>query len=71
MEIKKDQKAWIVGLSIACPHGQEMSECPVRHIRDKSLRERIKMINDMADERIGKYLHHHAKCSTVRSATYT
>jgi hypothetical protein len=70
MKKVKDKVAWIVGLCVACPHGQELAECPVQHIRGKLLKERIDMVHDLAEEMIVSHLRHHSNCSALRSMDY-
>jgi hypothetical protein len=68
MVMNENKKVWLVGLSVACPHGQETEECPLRDLRSKPRKERIEAIGDMTADQMKQCLCLHDQCSTVKSA---
>jgi hypothetical protein len=68
MVMDENRKVWLVGLSVACPHGQETKECPLRDLRSRSRKERVEAIGDMTENQMKECLCFHDQCSTVKSA---
>ena len=66
MVINKDSKAYVVGLCHACPFGQELDECSLRHIRPKSLKERVETVLDMTPKMIETNIKKHTNYPVVR-----
>lgn len=58
--------AGIFSLSVACPHGEELAECPLGYIRNESLNARIALVKSMTQNQIEAFVTYHTECSSNR-----
>jgi hypothetical protein len=67
MATDTNKEVWMVGLCVACPHGQELANCPMKDIRSEALQKRIHLIRALSEEQIEGHLIYHEQCSQSRS----
>lgn len=67
MALIEDQKVWMIGLCVACPHLQEFVACPLNEIRNKPLKERVDIISDMTESQLESFITYHVECEKVRA----
>lgn len=58
--------AGIFSLSVACPHGEELTECPIKHVRKESLGDRIRLVKSMTQNQVSAFITYHKECSGNR-----
>ena len=61
--------AGIFSLSVACPHGEELAECPIKYIRKESLGDRIGLVKSMTQNQIESFVTYHTECSFSREGS--
>ncbi|MCG6189248.1 hypothetical protein [Maribellus maritimus] len=57
-----DSKIWLWGLFLSCPLGEEVSDCPIKSIRNKSVKGKFDFIENLPHEEIDKLLQIHSRC---------
>ena len=66
MNEHNDEKALVLGLSLACPHGLALAECPMTNIRSKPLKERFQAIHAMTEAQHESFATYHSECFRLR-----
>ena len=64
-------KIWIKGLTMECPHGIPVSDCPLNGLRSLPISEANTVINEMTDKQVNAYVKTHRKCYNHRVKTQT
>ncbi|MDZ8119685.1 hypothetical protein [Pontiella agarivorans] len=62
MNQKLNNKIWIKGLIMECPHKAAVRNCPLRELRGKSEREANRIVDEMDDEEVRAILSAHRAC---------
>jgi hypothetical protein len=60
-------RTWLKGLTLECPFGNALANCPMEELRNIPFVECVKKINDLDGERVGNLIEHHIKCLSKRA----
>jgi len=60
-------RAWLKGLVLACPFGEETETCPAVEMRVLPLQERLVTVDAMSPEKIEQILLFHQSCLRRRT----
>ncbi|QBG47725.1 hypothetical protein EGM51_10105 [Verrucomicrobia bacterium S94] len=66
MNQKLNNRIWIKGLVMECPHKAAARNCPLRQLRGKPEVEANQAIDEMDDQEIRTFLDTHRKCYARR-----
>jgi hypothetical protein len=61
-----NNKTWIKGLVMECPHGTPAQDCPLNGLRSLPIPEANRVINEMKDKQVNAYMKTHRKCYNHR-----
>ncbi len=66
MNRRLNNKIWIKGLTMECPHLAAARNCPLTQLRGKSEAEANRAIDEMVDHEVHTILNEHRKCYAHR-----
>jgi hypothetical protein len=61
-----DKRIWIKGLTLECPMGEALHDCPLNALRHLPLRQMNDTINHLPDSRVDDIVHIHEHCYRER-----
>jgi hypothetical protein len=64
-----NNRIWIKGLVMQCPHGVPVNDCPLNGLRNLPIAEANRIINDTSDAQVMTYLKTHRQCYNRRLET--
>ncbi|QBG46112.1 hypothetical protein EGM51_01300 [Verrucomicrobia bacterium S94] len=64
-----DKRIWIKGLTLECPLGSALSDCPLNALRHLPVDQMNHTINNLTDEQVRKITRIHQQCDTARMCT--
>lgn len=64
-----DKRIWIKGLTLECPLGSALDDCPLNAIRHLPAEQMNRTINNLSDEQVQKITRIHQQCYTDRMRT--
>jgi hypothetical protein len=57
-----NEKIWLYGLLIACPEGKPLPDCPLEKYRNRTLKERLSILESFTAEEVDEIIKHHHQC---------
>ena len=66
MNRELNNKIWIKGLTMECPHGTAARNCPLRQLRGLTEMDANRTIDEMDDREVSECLSEHRKCYAER-----
>jgi hypothetical protein len=66
MDRTLNNKIWIRGLVMECPHGTPAQDCPLNGLRSLPISEANRVINEMSIKQVNAYMKTHRKCYNHR-----
>lgn len=61
-----DKRIWIKGLTLECPLGQALEDCPLNALRHLPVAQMNMAINNLSDEQVDSIVDIHKQCYQVR-----
>ena len=61
-----NNRIWIKGLVMECPHGIPVIDCPLNGLRNLPITEANRIINATPDKQLSAYLKTHRQCYSNR-----
>ena len=64
----ENKRIWIKGLTMECPYGTPVHDCPLNPLRSLPIPEANRIINNLTAQQIADYLETHRTCYNHRAA---
>jgi len=60
------KRIWARGLLVECPFKTPLEDCPLKEVRELSIKQRIAKVDEMSDADLDTVLSHHWECQAKR-----
>ena len=60
-------RTWLKGLTLECPFGKALENCPIEELRIIPFVKCVDIINDLDEKRVCDLIEHHKECSSKKA----